>query len=129
MAGAKPITSIKKGCANCIIYDWEQEEDRSLIQCCAKCKLMLYCSKQCQKEHWYNVHKFQCKYLAKLKVYPQSVHDEATCPNCKEEAETGWEEMCRPDNPVLGCLFENISISYFLITILLVRHPRLNRVC
>ena len=85
MAGAQPKTSVKKGCANCIYYGWEQEEDRSSLQCCAKCKLLLYCSKQCQKKHWFNVHKDQCKYLARLKVYPQSVDYEATCFDSKEE--------------------------------------------
>ena len=83
-----------------------QEEDRSSLQCCAKCKLLLYCSKQCQKEYWFNVHKDQCKYLARLKVYPQSVDYEATCFDSKEEAKTGWIDMCRPDSPVLGCALE-----------------------
>jgi len=110
MAEAKPVTKmLYNGCVNCCFNNWKQ--DRSSLQWCAKCKLVFYCSKECQHEHWFNVHKFQCKYLAKSKVCTQSVHDEATCPNCREEAEAGWEEMCRPDNPVLGCPWKCITIS------------------
>jgi len=110
MAEAQPGSKLLfKGCVNCYFYNWKQE-DRSSLQWCAKCKLVFYCSKECQQEHWFNVHKFQCKYLAKVKVYPKSVHEEASCPNCKEETDAGWEEMCRPDNPVLGCPLKNMII-------------------
>ena len=44
-------------------------------------------------------YKQHCKNIAKLKV----MHDEAACPDFKQEAETGRVEMCKPDNPVLGC--------------------------
>jgi len=97
-------------CDNCDYYEWKQEEDKSSMQC-SKCKVMLYCSKQCQKEHWFNVHKYQCKYLAKQKVYPHSVHIITSCPDCIEEAETGPVEMCRPENPVLGCPLAILILS------------------
>ena len=30
----------------------------------SRCKMLQYCSKECQKEHWILVHKSQCKKLA-----------------------------------------------------------------
>ena len=95
--------SAQKVCINCIFYGWEQPDDRTTIQQFAKCKVVMYCSKQCQQEPWMNVHKQHCKYLSKTKIMPKSVHDKVTCPDCKFEAEAGWLEMCRPNNPVLVC--------------------------
>ena len=50
-------------CANCRIFEWEQVKPESL-QKCGRCKLLQYCSTQCQAEHWALVHKSQCKILA-----------------------------------------------------------------
>ena len=50
-------------CANCRIFEWEQVKPESL-QKCGRCKLLQYCSTQCQAEHWALVHKAQCKKLA-----------------------------------------------------------------
>ena len=87
MAEALPKESEIKKCGNCTYYGWNQPEDRTTIKQCAKCKKFRYCSPRCQKEHWYNVHKHHCKYLAELKDFLHSVHDKATCPDCKTEAQ------------------------------------------
>ena len=103
MAGALPGKSYQRSCYNCAYFKWDQPVDRNIIKQCSKCKIVMYCSWQCQREHWENVHKKHCKYISKLKIKPNSVHVEASCPDCKLEVETGRVEMCRPENPVLGC--------------------------
>ena len=54
----KPI-----GCVNCFVYKWEQPEDLSALKNCGRCKVVKYCSKECQEEHWALVHKKQCNKL------------------------------------------------------------------
>ena len=99
----------EKTCFNCVYNWWGQPEDRNTIQRCAKCKLVSYCSKECQKEHWMKVHKKHCKYLAEEKVMPLSMHEEANCTGCKKQKVTGRAELSKPDNPVLGCHLSNHS--------------------
>ena len=50
-------------CANCFVFGWEEAHSESLQQC-GRCKLLHYCSEECQKEHWALVHKAHCKKLA-----------------------------------------------------------------
>ena len=95
--------SKEKECRNCNIFGWKQPDDRSSLQRCTRCKLVWYCSKQCQKEHWYNAHKHHCKYLALKKVLPNAKHDDATCLVCKDESRAGQVNMSKPSNNVLPC--------------------------
>lgn len=46
-------------CENCKVMKYVSESGR--MKRCARCKVKLYCSKQCQKEHWKNGHKLHCK--------------------------------------------------------------------
>merc|ERR1711954_476778 len=57
----------------------------------------------CEKEHWHNTHKNQCKYISKKKVLRNAKHDETTCLVCREEAAVGKEEMSMRSNPILPC--------------------------
>ena len=50
-------------CANCFIFHYEQMKPESL-QKCGRCKVVEYCSKECQAEHWAMLHKAQCKQMA-----------------------------------------------------------------
>ena len=93
----------EKSCINCYYNAWNQPEDRTTIQQCAKCKLVTYCSKQCQEEHWHYIHKEQCKFISKKKVLPKSWHDQASCLVCKEETAAGRVELSTPGNPVWAC--------------------------
>jgi len=102
MAEMLPKKDQVMNCDNCCYYGWEQPEDRATIQRCGRCKVATYCSKQCQEEHWHNVHKKHCKYMAKLKVLPMSWHDEAACLVCKEMTAAGIE-LTKPGNPVWAC--------------------------
>ena len=106
MAKALPLPMIideKKECTNCEIFRWKQPSDRSTLKRCSGCQLFWYCSKQCQKEHWLNTHKYHCKYLFSEKVLPNAKHNDATCLVCKEEAKAGKGNMSKPTNPVLPC--------------------------
>jgi len=113
MAEALTMESFMKSCINCEYFRWEQPFDRNSIKQCSKCKMVMYCSWQCQREHWENVHKHQCKYIAKLKTKPKSVHVVADCSDCKLEVATGRVELCNPENPVLKCPFgENPDFGF-----------------
>ena len=50
-------------CANCSLFDWKQVDSESL-QKCGRCKVLQYCSQQCQAEHWALVHKSHCQKMA-----------------------------------------------------------------
>jgi len=73
------------------------------LQRCTGCREVWYCDEMCQKEHWYNTHKKQCKYLSNKKVLSNAKHEEASCLMCKEEARVGKEEMTKQSNPTLPC--------------------------
>jgi len=71
MATSCPITSQANvfpytGCANCQVFGWVQP-DPAQLRNCGKCKVLKYCSQECQAEHWKLVHKGQCKLLAKAR--------------------------------------------------------------
>jgi len=108
--------SKEKECRNCKIFGWKQPDDRSRLQRCTRCKLVWYCSKQCQKEHWYNAHKHHCKYLALRKVLPKAKHDEATCLVCKDESMAGQVNMSKPSNTVLPCYMSTANKKFMGIT-------------
>ena len=55
-------------CANCLIFKWAQLADLGTLRRCSSCKVLLYCDKECQKEHWTLVHRHHCKALAKAKA-------------------------------------------------------------
>ena len=67
------------GCANTVFY-WDQPEDRSILKKCGKCKVVEYCSVDCQAEHWDLVHKKHCKklVLAKKAAVEQDLGDVST---------------------------------------------------
>jgi hypothetical protein len=95
-------------CANCENYAWAQPADPSNLLTCSKCKFMSYCSKECQLEHWVKVHKQHCKYLAGLKLLPQSRHDPAHCYTCERQAEIGEAQIVEATNPSLPCIFPTL---------------------
>ena len=68
MAASLPIASQTNytGCANCHVFGWVQPDPAELRKC-GKCKVLKYCSQECQAEHWKLVHKGHCKLLAKAK--------------------------------------------------------------
>ena len=66
MASANPTNNppLKLGkCANCLIFGWKPAP----LEQCTRCKVLQYCSKTCQKEHWKLVHKKHCRKLASAK--------------------------------------------------------------
>ena len=42
-------------------------EDHESLQKCGRCKVLQYCSRECQTEHWELVHKAHCRKLARAK--------------------------------------------------------------
>jgi len=83
-----PVLAFKmtKICWNCPTYGWydpmiELKSDRPL-SACKTCKLAMYCSKECQKEHWKKVHKKHCKYLAGTE--PSSIPAHGAPADCKK---------------------------------------------
>jgi len=72
--------------------------------------MVWYCGEMCQREHWLNTHKKDCKYLANKKVLPNARHEEATCLVCIDEAKVGQEEMVKKKNPVLPCTMSNTNM-------------------
>ena len=48
-------------CANCQVFDWPQPKDPASLLRCSRCKVLQYCGKLCQGEHWEKVHKHHCR--------------------------------------------------------------------
>jgi len=104
MAGVVPEEMYVAGtfCANCFTFDWKQP-NKDILKRCSGCREVYYCDDMCQKEHWHNTHKKQCKYLQNKKVLRNAKHEESTCLMCKEEARVGRKEMSKQSNPTLPC--------------------------
>ena len=112
MAGAVPEDMFNAGtyCANCFVFDWKQP-DKDLLKRCSGCREVWYCDNMCQKEHWHNTHKNQCKYLQNKKVLRNAMHDESTCLMCKEETGVGRKEMSKKSNPTLPCTLSRANMK------------------
>jgi len=110
MAGVVPEDMFKAGtyCANCFVFDWKQP-DKDLLKRCSGCREVWYCDNLCQKEHWHNTHKKQCKYIQNKKVLRNAKHEESTCLMCKEEASVGRKEMSKQSNPTLPCTMSSAN--------------------
>ena len=61
MAMKNENTSSNVKCNSC----WVEIEDKSVKQC-AKCNSVIYCGKECQRQHWNN-HKAICNAISTLK--------------------------------------------------------------
>ena len=59
------IEFLFKSCANCLVFQWGQPTGQGSLRQCSRCKVLLYCSRRCQIEHWMLVHKQHCGRLAK----------------------------------------------------------------
>ena len=69
-------------CVNCIVFGWKQPKNPTMVlKTCGTCKLMKYCSQECQREHWRLVHRKHCKDLAVASTY---VHDSSSCLYCTD---------------------------------------------
>jgi len=79
---------MRKICWNCPSYGWfdpmiEMKTEKPL-SACKNCKLAMYCSKECQKEHWKKVHKKHCKYLSGKEPSPILSHGSGEeCHKCQ----------------------------------------------
>ena len=71
---------------------------------CSQCKMAHYCDKDCQLEHWENVHKERCKYSRGDKPQKEGVHAHRVsgCEACKEEEEVGVA-LASKNDPHWGC--------------------------
>jgi hypothetical protein len=52
-----PSRSNKELCANCFL---PEEAGQNNLLCCARCRRIKYCSKECQRAHW-KAHKKSCQ--------------------------------------------------------------------
>lgn len=61
-------------CANCLVFNWSSDE--AALQQCSRCKVTVYCDRQCQEEHWLLLHREQCKKLVKARRVEERNHPE-----------------------------------------------------
>ena len=66
-----PIGRFQDGCRNCRKF-----LRASQLNACARCRLALYCSRSCQREHWKKEHKGECLQMRKARKGKDSA---ATC--------------------------------------------------
>ena len=62
--GADPNTKSEPCCTTCYT-DWKGKDGSYQPRKCARCKLVRYCSRSCQREHFF-MHKKECKNIKKL---------------------------------------------------------------
>ena len=105
-----------KYCANCFLYDWPQAAQNKR---CSECKIILYCTKKCQNEHWHKVHKFHCKILSGKEELHESKHDPSYCLICARKASshlvtTSTEDHLKyEDENVLPCFWRSTKSIRF----------------
>jgi len=98
----KPMKKVP--CDNCLLYKWEC--DMSKPKQCKKCKMVNYCSRICQLEHWNKVHRKHCKYLAGTKVKDKAGHKPNFCPKCQIGQGVNKEkEFSSPNSGIFPCMF------------------------
>ena len=98
-------------CANCLLHGWKPEEGQRSLQQCSKCKLIQYCSKECQAEHWKRVHQKQCRYFADPVKAQKFGHKDEDCALCLEVARVGKDEICQATNPNYECIMKEMFPS------------------
>ena len=84
-------------------------EDMGSLLCCPHCKLLHYCSPQCQEEHWVKVHNRHCSSLASF-VVPSYRHKEDECIQCLTVAgQGGPEAVSDQQSPVYPCILKSLD--------------------
>ena len=96
-------------CANCRLHGWKQLEDTRQLQRCKNCKVVQYCGKDCQREHWKKVHKEQCDHFVKSDSNQDWAHKEADCLNCRQAAAVGKSKLKKPNNPNYECIYKEYN--------------------
>ena len=96
-------------CANCLVHGWTEVEYSSTLQRCKKCKFIKYCGRDCQTEHWLNVHHKHCKYFVDPVKVQQWDHKKENCAICLQSALVGKIQLMRADNPNYDCIFEEVK--------------------
>ena len=77
MMASKKDPLATKECANCCVPG-----DRAVLKDCARCKLVAYCGKNCQTEHWKISHKKFCVPVAERKPHAAAVAAAAAAESC-----------------------------------------------
>jgi len=103
-----------KECANCLLHGWKQPQNKDDLQKCKRCKVIKYCGKECQTEHWQNLHKRQCRYFADPTLAQESQHNESTCILCLQAASLDKRELRNPANPNYFCLYKTPEWEQFM---------------
>ena len=79
------------------------------LLCCPHCKLMHYCSLECQEEHWVKVHNRHCSSLAASVVHTFH-HEEEECNQCLAvAAQGGPEAVSDQQSPVYPCILKSLD--------------------
>ena len=87
MANGESKKTQRPECANCA----SQEDELSL---CGTCKLVMYCTKACQRQHWKHSHKLACVPVGqrgRLALPPRTAD---ACPICLETMDTAFTLSC-----------------------------------
>lgn len=73
---------------------------------CSECRLMTYCDKDCQLDHWLRIHKHHCRFLSGKKHLNNSRHNPLTCALCIEDRKSTTEEVESIKSPKMFCYIE-----------------------
>ena len=85
-------------------------EDIGSLLCCPHCKLLHYCSSECQEEHWVKVHNRHCSSLASSVVPTTYLHKEEECDQCLAvAAQGGPEAVSDQQSPVYPCILKSLD--------------------
>ena len=108
-----------KTCANCKIFGWKQPDlgtsplkqpdmGTRPLKRCTGCRMLFYCSKECQAEHWRKVHKDHCRFLSGRRPLASKGHNKEDCKHCIMEEAAG-EAVFKEGNPNYICFFNMIK--------------------
>ena len=105
-------------CANCLVFNYQCEE--VTLQQCSRCKVITYCDKQCQKEHWHLVHKQHCKKLAEAKA-----EEERNTPGLQTSTVSVYSHHPFSKGGMSGDIHEGLilSVGQIITKMRSTRHP------
>jgi len=90
-------------CANCA-------DERTDLRLCARCNLVAYCGKACQKQHWKRAHKSVCVPLGGRGRTPLPPPPSDACPICCDSLEDATAMRCG-HRVHADCLIKNFQVA------------------
>jgi len=109
-SACKPSTSEKRECTNCGVSKCDRSD--LLLKACSRCKLVYYCSKPCQQQHWIKgEHKRFCLAIADRKPIKAEASVQSTKPHQTRQTHASQPNVAQVSNAECAVCLEPLNTS------------------